>query len=495
MPYKPTEEQQAYIDASGKGENIVLKARAGCGKTATACLLGENHPDKNIWIAVFNKGNAKEMNEKLPKNMNGSTFHSMCGKWFRGKRPELKDGNNCYGHSKKVPLLILKHCDEYNYNEMKRDDPANKIAYDNVTNLSSLVGKMKNTFLSTPSIQEVLELAEFHQVEFIDDPDNFYANAIKILELSDSDRSSMDFDDMIRFHVIDKKVFPDCDIFVGDEVQDSNPIRIELMRLFAEKGVECHAPGDDWQGIYVFTGASIDSVDDVVIELEAKVMPLTINFRCSKAVILEAQKIVPDIKYWDGAIDGSVSEIWPDQINQLFKPGDCAISRYNRTIIPKVFALLREGKKATIQGANFGKQIISIIKKVKYQDIDDFNHNIAKMRDRDLAKCKTELGRQIIDDKYATIEYFIDNSKTVDGAIELVTSLFSDKTVGEYKFSTAHKAKGFEWNNVFILDHDNFKSARAQLPWQQLCERRLEYVAKTRAKENMYYVKETKTVE
>ena len=81
MSFKPTEEQQAYLDMAGDNINIALDAKAGCGKTATACLLGDAYPNQKIEIKVFNNKNAKEMNERLPSNMDGSTFHSMCGKW------------------------------------------------------------------------------------------------------------------------------------------------------------------------------------------------------------------------------------------------------------------------------------------------------------------------------------------------------------------------------------------------------------------------------
>ena len=347
---------------------------------------------------------------------------------------------------------------------------------------------MKNTFITEPTVDQVKELSEFHQIQFIANPDEFYKDAIKTLKISDCQRKDMDFDDMIRFHVIDEKVKPDCDIFVGDEIQDSPPLRIRLMELFAKQGVECHAPGDDWQGIYVFTGASLDSVKDVTKQLNAIVMPLTVNFRCSRSVIREAQQIVPDIKYWDGAPEGKVECIKYDALSQIMQPGDCAIARFNKVIIPKVFKLLREGKKATIQGADFGRSIVRTIKSVKASTIEEFNIRLGKMRERDMNKAQTELGKQIIDDKYSTIEYFADNSDTVEKMIDLVTNLFSDKSIGEYKFSTAHRAKGLEWENVFILDHDTFNAPQAKQEWQQICEQRLLYVAKTRAKLNMYYV-------
>lgn len=488
MSYKPTSEQQAYLDASGKGSNIVLKSRAGCGKTATAKLLGAKHSDKNIRIAVFNSRNAIEMQKTLPSNMIGSTFHSMCGKWIFGKKT-LQAGDRFPGHKAKVPSLVLDNIPEYDYRTVARDDEKNREMYDNVSAVADAVSLMKNTFpIDYPTPKEVIDLCSFQQITFLDDPDTFANNCIRILKISDSERKSIDFDDMIRFPVIDKKIIPDCDIFVGDEIQDSPPIRIHLLKMMAAMGVEVHAPGDDWQGIYVFTGASMRSVEDVTEALDAVVMPLTINFRCSKAVIREAQKIVSDIKYFEESPEGLVSVIDPRDFGTIMQPGDCAIARFNKVIIPKVFALLREGKKATIQGADFGKQLVRLIKSVKANTVEEFNQRLSKMEERDLSKATTDFAKQVISDKYATIAYFVDNSDTIEKAIELVEGLFKDKSISPYTFSTAHKAKGLEWNNTFILDHENFNAPQVKLPWQIECEKRLEYVAKTRARLNMYYV-------
>ncbi len=489
MSQKPTPEQQAYIDCASDQKNKAVDAKAGTGKTTTACLLGDAYPNKIFKIAVFASKNAKEMQEKLPSNMEGTTFHSMCGKWIKGRRPVLLDGSGVRSaHAKKVPQIILETIPDYDYRKVDRSDPMNATLYDNVTSLADIVDKMKNTYPdAAPTTKEVIELAEYHQIEYVDNPEIFANYAIKVLELSDYDRKSMDFSDMLRFPYLDNSLQPNCDIFIGDEVQDSTPIRIAIMKKIAKMGVTVHGLGDEDQGIFVFTGASLDSFKDFVKEIDATIMPLTVNFRCSKAVIREAQKIVPDIKYWDGAPEGEVKVINPEDFGKMMQPGDCAIARYNKIIIPAVFKLLRQGKKATIQGADFGKQIVKIIKGVKAQDMADFNHKLANLEERAYSKCSTELGKTIVEDKFATIGYFADNSKTVQEMITMVESLFSDKTISPYVFSTAHKAKGLEWNNVFILDHQNFKATQATQPWQLTTERRLEYVAKTRAKMNMYY--------
>jgi len=56
--------------------------------------------------------------------------------------------------------------------------------------------------------------------------------------------------------------------------------------------------------------------------------------------------------------------------------------------------------------------------------------------------------------------------------------------------STVHSAKGLEWDAVFVIHlvEGKFPSAQAELPEQMEEERRLLYVAATRARKNLYLV-------
>ena len=49
-----------------------------------------------------------------------------------------------------------------------------------------------------------------------------------------------------------------------------------------------------------FAGASANALDELIDELQAEVLPLTMTWRCPKAVVRLAQRIVPDIEAADG---------------------------------------------------------------------------------------------------------------------------------------------------------------------------------------------------
>jgi superfamily I DNA/RNA helicase len=53
---------------------------------------------------------------------------------------------------------------------------------------------------------------------------------------------------------------------------------------------------------------------------------------------------------------------------------------------------------------------------------------------------------------------------------------------------TVHKAKGLEWNRVYILDEFLMPSKYARQAWQQQQETNLQYVAVTRAKQELKFI-------
>ena len=78
---KPTEEQQAILDASGRV--LLINARAGTGKTTTFQMIASAHPDQKILYLVFNRKAREEAEEKFPGNVEVRTVHSLAfeAKW------------------------------------------------------------------------------------------------------------------------------------------------------------------------------------------------------------------------------------------------------------------------------------------------------------------------------------------------------------------------------------------------------------------------------
>ena len=53
MGFAPTEEQQLILDAFSRGEELVIQAAAGAGKTSSLKLLAESAPNKKFLYVAF----------------------------------------------------------------------------------------------------------------------------------------------------------------------------------------------------------------------------------------------------------------------------------------------------------------------------------------------------------------------------------------------------------------------------------------------------------
>jgi superfamily I DNA/RNA helicase len=120
----------------------------------------------------------------------------------------------------------------------------------------------------------------------------------------------IDFDDMILFPLIKNlRVKFGKDVIFLDEAQDLSRARQALARKFLKPSGRLVIVGDDRQAIYGFSGADAAALDNLVQSMNATVLPLSITWRCPKAVVSLAQTIVPDIEAAPTAPEGVVSTV------------------------------------------------------------------------------------------------------------------------------------------------------------------------------------------
>jgi superfamily I DNA/RNA helicase len=98
-----------------------------------------------------------------------------------------------------------------------------------------------------------------------------------------------------------------------------------------------------------------------------------------------------------------------------------------------------------------------------------------------------------IQDRVDTIKVLCEDCTELDEVREKITNMFGDTKDGEepkkVTLSTVHKAKGREWNTVYILGFNELMPFRmASMPWQKIQENNLIYVAVTRAKQNLIMI-------
>ena len=478
---KRTLEQDKIITTLKDSKSNVIEARAGSGKTTLGAEAAKEYSRKRWQFIVFNKKNAEEFAQKLPSNAIGATAHSFCNKFIKG-RPQLDKSG-----SKLFKLIFPR--DGYNWKEETLSKEESLQAKENFNAMKDLVGLMKNSFID-PTANDVLSLIDHYGIQFSIPLDQACEESIEILKQSDDNEKEIDFNDMVRFPIIRKSIHPSFDYFFLDEAQDNTPIRNELLRQMYEKGCQVIAVGDEFQAIYGFAGASSDSMNQIKAAVNPVVMPLTINFRCGKKIIERAQSIVPDIQAFDGAIDGEVFEGMTNELfEQRFQYGDVALSRFNKVIIPVCFRLIKSGKKATIQGRDFGTMLKNMVRDFKATTIEEFYAQIDRWQERQLKFAKSESATDAVNDRYECMKFFADNSDTVEDIVKRIDAIFSDEQGEGYKLSTCHKAKGLEFKNVFILDSSNFmKTHPTMKAWEIQQLRNLYYVAMTRAKKQLSFV-------
>ena len=178
--------------------------------------------------------------------------------------------------------------------------------------------------------------------------------------------------------------------------------------------------------------------------------------------------------------------------------GDAVLSRVNAPLMKICLGLLKTGTTARIEGRDIGRTLITIAKNfVGGKSVPEFltrlatweqkqiNRAIAAAKNRD-PQAKTDL----ISDQAAMLRSVAEVSSSVQDIQNRISSLFedSDKTMKPAVVcSSVHRAKGLEWNNVFLLS-DTFKRRPSQSPAQAAEESNIYYVAVTRAKSALHLV-------
>lgn len=492
-----TQQQRAFVDeVVHTRNNVALVARAGCGKTATILAAVDSYspayPDHEITICAFGKAIQREIEDKVRarghsdwRRVQVSTTHSMgfslCKKLFKPTiddakvRNIVRQGNGWvydqYGHQI-VELVHLAKTEGFGF-------------FDDVQ-----IGDAHAWY----------SLAEHYSVNCLDDTsimDDVVAAAQHVYRLSLYQTDVMDFDDMILFPLVKNlRTRFTRDLIFVDEAQDTSRARRALVRKFVRQpGGRLVVVGDDRQAIMGFAGASVDALGELERELRATVLPLTMTWRCPKAVVAEAQRLVPDIQCSPSASDGEVIRI--ESLPETLEVTDAILCRNTAPLVNHAYALIRRGVACRVEGREIGNGLLRMVDRWKVKTIAQFRHQLEAWRDREVQKAVAK-GKdskvQEITDKFDTLVIICDEVQRVgrqdlDGVREFIGRLFADDVSGVVTLCTYHRSKGREWPRVFLLEHaKRCPSPWAKQHWELRQEENLAYVAITRAMKTLAYV-------
>jgi ATP-dependent exoDNAse (exonuclease V) beta subunit len=281
-----------------------------------------------------------------------------------------------------------------------------------------------------------------------------------------------------------------------DECQDLCPTE----RLMVEKiSPRTISVGDPNQSIYAFKGADPDSMAKLRNGLHADELPLSICYRCSKAVIAEAQKIVPGIMAAPSAVEGSVGWIDHTELLDQVQPGNYVLCRTTAPLVKECMKMLAQGRKATVKGKDIGKSLAGLIDMVLDRAKLDPGVQMSVFWEALQSWVKGEKERlegqdeedlaQGLDDKVEAIGHLTAGAQSPAEAMAKIDAIFSDEGGKDgVTFSTVHKAKGMEADDVFIMRPDLMPHPKAQGKIAEVQEENIKYVAITRAKKNLRWV-------
>ena len=477
--FPPTPQQEDIFSAINAGESIFVQARAGTGKSSTQEMAVKESCEfsKPQGVLAFNAHIKKAAEAAMGSKATVLTFngagHRAWGKYLGTKISVDVD------KSWNLSRAAGKRHDCFKYGNIKKLADA------------AITSRLFPKGIPKPATSNVMEDTEHNWEELsIDALDSGEvatgieidcAREVVLNSVETAFAGELSFNEQIVYPLIWKAPFQKFSRMYVDESQDLNPDNHEqIQRMLAHNG-QLIAVGDPAQAIYGFRGADMASIENLSKAHDLSMLPLTVSWRCGKAIIEHAQEIVPDIEYAPNAKPGLVEEIK----TMAPEPGDLILARTNAPLVSMAFQLIREGHNIRVLGHDIALGLKNLVKTCMAGTVAEVENNLNSWRE--LQRVKHQERRpakyERFMDRAATLQAFLDdlpndsNGEEIPGKID-----FLFKRDGRITLSSIHRAKGSEAPRVTIIQR-----AGAE-PWMDgPQEDNLDYVSRTRPMNVLQY--------
>ncbi len=449
--FDPTPQQQKIFNwfEGGKG-NMVVRARAGCGKTSTIIEAIELAPEKRILLCAFNKSIARELQGRVANpNAEAKTLHSIG-----------------YG-------VIRRYWDRVSIDRDRADKLAARVCGNAPDPLKRLCAKLHTKGREMAPLAEVAD--DLMPIAYAYDcvPDELWEEegydvkwlvdrALEAMDIAAKEKpmGGIDFADMLYLPVRNRWLRPRYDLVVVDEAQDMNATQLIIAQGVCKGRMA--VVGDDRQAIYAFRGADSGSLDRLKTDLMAKEFGLTMTFRCGKNIVSEAQTLVEDFIAHDDNKDGEVVSLGYEALADEVEVGDFVLSRKNAPLARTALGILKEGKRCHIQGRDIGQGLIRLVRRQAKgraaSSMPEFLARLEKWRAREVERVErpknkgAEAKVEKVNDQAGVITALSEGLSGVRELITRIEDLFDDRSDRPSVLcSSVHRAKGLEADRVFVL--------------------------------------------
>jgi superfamily I DNA/RNA helicase len=482
--------------------NASMIAVAGAGKTTTIIEMAKRAKG-SVAIAAFNTRIAADVKEKVAKaglvdRVEAGTFHSFGFRAWRKVAPNVRVLKK---NGEKLKLLVQ---------DMGVPEWCRAFAMD-------AAAMAKNDGIGwccdIEDYQTWLDMVTHHDLQesLASEPGGPVADemveeglewALRLLRRSnDVGRQMIDFGDMLYLPLLyEARIWQHSWVFV-DEAQDSNAVRRGLAKRMLRPDGRAVFVGDPRQAINGFAGADNNAMEIIAQEFRTAELPLTVTYRCPRAVVREAQAIVSHITTADSAPEGRVmKEEFCDFIKRDdLQPTDAVLCRNTKPLVQTAYSLIKRGIGCRIEGKDIGNGLLAMANRWKVRNLQTLKDKLQEFCEKQTEKLlaeKKESQAEALADKVESLVYIIESlspQATPNDLRERIAGMFGDSDEVGAKplltLSTVHRSKGREWPRVFLLGRDAFMPSKyARQPWQLEQEDNLIYVALTRVMETLVYV-------
>jgi hypothetical protein len=468
--HTPTAEQQAVVDTYHQDKAMVIQAGAGTGKTTTLRTVAESTSDRVQYVA-FNRSIVDEASRTFPDNASVRTMHSLAyrptvtpdfARRLRGPRMKgdhmarilgIGPLNVTYGQQKKVLQpgylagQVMKGIDRYCDSADERPG-VQHLPYIDGIDVPDEGGK--RTYENNDKVRA--ELAPYLDAVWAD-----VTNTTGRLPFKHQHYLKMWERSRPRIN---------ADALVVDEAQDLNPVMLSICEQQADH-LQLVAVGDSQQSIYGWRGA-VDALERFDVDAT---LYLTQSFRFGPAIADVANAILTQL---DAELRLSGLDSIPSSVERLAQPR-CWLTRTNALAVSTLITEQTAGRAAFLIGG--GQDVLRFVQAVVELQAKGYTSH------PDLA-CFTswnEVQAYVADDPSGDDLALLVRLIQDHGADEILAALQrmpADEHKAEVVISTAHKAKGREWDTVRLGADFRDPKDGGELSAE---EWRLLYVASTRA--------------
>lgn len=425
--FKPTDEQAAIVDRALTGDEFAVEAYAGAGKSSTFRLVSEAFPRQKIQYFAFNRAMADEAARRFPANVDCRTAHSLAyreeGHKIRHKLEGRLNGGlinreyDCGIFLGQLALGTVSTFTQSDADELTlRHVP--KVMLDDAELRAQAANE---SFDKEAASDAALNLARRLWVRMVDSGDPLPSTHDAYLKLWALKGGSL------RGGLI-----------LLDEAQDANPV---MLQVFMRSRGQKLLVGDRFQQIYSWRGA-VNAMEATGFDS----MHLTQSFRFGENVAEQARRVILENLGERITLRGTPtvqSKVTP----QVSSP-DAIICRTNVQVFRQMMRHLEKGGRPFVQG---GTRQTEILVKAVDQLLrrGGSNHpELVGFADAQSFRNFTEIAPEHeLSQIYNLIDQF--------GARTLIEALGSCQQSSQYSdlvVTTAHKAKGLEWEKVRLAD-------------------------------------------